>query len=434
MANLKLQDKKFITPENLKLIVNYGLGFASRVKNLEDKEIAPFEADKMYVKDSLTIYDGYIYKAKVTNQSSTFNEIYWDKIGDDITELTLDEIKAMIGLTTEQLTTLSSIILDSEVRLDKTYSSSKIYSSIQDAIDTSKAYTLSELGKMSGASYKVVSVTSDMTDERIIYLLDNGTTFDMYIVENGTPTKIGDTNIDLSDYYTRTEVDNDFLKKTDATSTYATKTEANNKVDKTSILSVTTSTATDDNLYSAKLINGELNKKLNANELVVGDKGEWSALQCELTDGSKCYRLQIDKDGNANIFISTDNWSTYTFKRVCTTGVSDIPLTTITPTFPSTIKLGEIQTIRYSVKNGWANVGIVTNLKASPELFWFNIANGLPKPDKEINSSSHGETGINNASVGFKLDTNGGLAMLVGSEITQPDWWNINFSYPVAES
>ena len=260
MANLILQDKKFITPENLKLIVNYGLGFASRVKNLEDKEIAPFEADKMYVKDSLTIYDGYIYKAKVTNQSSTFNEIYWNKIGDDITELTLDEIKAMVGLTTEQLTTLSSIILDSEVRLDKTYSSSKIYSSIKDAIDTSKAYTLSELGKMSGASYKVVTATSDMTDERIIYLLDNGTTFDMYIVESGTPTKIGDTNIDLSDYYKKTEIDNDFLKKTDANLTYATKNELVDKVDKTDITTTIDSTSTNDTVPSTKAVFTSIDK------------------------------------------------------------------------------------------------------------------------------------------------------------------------------
>ena len=132
--------------------------------------------------------------------------------------------------TKTDIETISSIILDSEVRLDKTYSSSKIYSSIQDAIDTSKDYTLSELGKMSGASYKVVTATNEMTDEKIIYLLDNGTTFDMYIVDNGTPTKIGDTDVDLSDYYTKTEVDNDFLKKTDATSIYATKTELNEKV------------------------------------------------------------------------------------------------------------------------------------------------------------------------------------------------------------
>ena len=112
MANLNLQDKKFITPENLRLIINYGLGFASRVKKLEDKEIAPFEADKLYTKDSLTIYDGYIYKAKATNQSSTFNEIYWDLIGDDITELTKSDVEAMVGLSAEEIETLSKIILE----------------------------------------------------------------------------------------------------------------------------------------------------------------------------------------------------------------------------------------------------------------------------------------------------------------------------------
>ena len=137
--------------------------------------------------------------------------------------------KEVVGAINE-VKDMADLILDTEVRLDKTYSSSKIYSSIQDAIDTSKAYTLSELGKMSGASYKVVTATNEMTDEKIIYLLDNGTTFDMYIVDNGTPTKIGDTDVDLSDYYTKTEVDNDFLKKTDATSIYATKTELNEKV------------------------------------------------------------------------------------------------------------------------------------------------------------------------------------------------------------
>ena len=39
----------------------------------------------------------------------------------------------------------------------------------------------------------------------------------------------GTGDIDLSEYYTKTEVDNDFLKKTDAASTYATKTELNEK-------------------------------------------------------------------------------------------------------------------------------------------------------------------------------------------------------------
>ena len=89
--------------------------------------------------------------------------------------------------------------------------------------------------------------------------------------------------------------------------------------------------------------------------------------------------------------------------------------------------------IRYSVKNGWANVSIIMNLNASPELPWTSIATGLPKPDKEVNTSSFGETSVNNASIGFRLKENGILEMLVGSEITESDWWNINFSYPVKE-
>ena len=141
--------------------------------------------------------------------------------------------KEVVGAINE-VKDMADLILDTEVRLDKTYSSSKIYSAIQDAIDSSKSFTLAEIGKMSGASYKVVTSTTEMTDGKIIYLLENGATYDMYITETaGTVTKIGDTAIDLSSYLKITDAESAYLKKTEATSTYVAQTSFNNHINDT---------------------------------------------------------------------------------------------------------------------------------------------------------------------------------------------------------
>lgn len=473
MANLNLQDKKFITPENLKLIINYGLGFASRVKNLEDKEIAPFEADKLYTKDSLTIYDGYIYKAKVTNQSSTFNEIYWDLIGDDITELTKDDIKDMLGLTTEQLTTLSSIILDSEVRLDKTYSSSKIYSSIQDALDTAKAYTLSELGKMSGASYKIASSTSDMTDEKIIYLLQNNTTFDMYIVESGTPTKIGDTSIDLSDYYTKTEINNDFLKKADATLTYATKTELSEKanddevVKKDDIVTTIDSTSTDDTIPSAKTIykNSVRIKDLSFSytdtlttleEVILtiinntnpqnfksgvysgriisthdggGDLGTWNGNYILTVSHNNYYGTSgiVNTQGlSFNIHYTDGKWIV---RKLCTTSVADVPKTAITWSDETNYK-SSYTGCYYMVKNGICYVALDINIISESSKGVKLKDNSLPKSSFDyIHRSIPPHNSMGEA---LTLSVVNGVITLYNG--TNGCRYLDSFSYPVAES
>lgn len=129
--------------------------------------------------------------------------------------LTTEDIEDMLGLSTEELAGLASIISDTEVRIDKTYSSSKIYTELQRVLADSKTYTLSEIGKASGASYKVAASTANMTDPKYIYLLKNGDTYDLYIYEedSATATKIGETAIDLSDYYAKTEINNAFVDK-----------------------------------------------------------------------------------------------------------------------------------------------------------------------------------------------------------------------------
>ena len=158
MATFKREIKKLPSEQNLRLLSSLVISLANKTSSVEDKCITPWKAGETYQKDvSFVIYNGYIYSCSVTNKDDAFTESHWMKLADSFDELSVEDVKAFLNLTPEQLQTLSSIISDTEVRLDKTYSSSKIYTDIKQCLDDSKAYTLAELGKASGASYKVVS-------------------------------------------------------------------------------------------------------------------------------------------------------------------------------------------------------------------------------------------------------------------------------------
>ena len=221
---LKRAIKKIPSEQNLKLLSSLIISLANKVDSTSEKCINPFTPNTAYAKGSYVTHDNYIYESKLACNDADWVESHWVRLSDTIDEIDVDTLKGYLGLTSEQIETLSKIILDSEIRLDKTWSSSRVYSSIQDAIDTSKAFTLAELGKASGASYRVVSSTGEMTDQKYIYLMSDGSgSYNMYIVEDdGTATQIGNTTLKLSDYYTKTEIDSDFLKKTDADGKYAT--------------------------------------------------------------------------------------------------------------------------------------------------------------------------------------------------------------------
>ena len=186
-----------------------------------------------------------------------------------------------LGGLIKKVNEITDVIDDNNTKTNGTYSSLKIYEVIQEAIQTSKDYTLEEIAKLTGASYLVVSSVDEMTDQRIIYLLDNGTNFDMYILQgDGSTIQIGTTDINLTDYYTKSEVDNEFLKKTDATGTYATvsalgsiendvdvhindtiahmtQVEKNNIIGKDKIVTSLDNTVTDEQIPSAKIIYDE---------------------------------------------------------------------------------------------------------------------------------------------------------------------------------
>ena len=81
----------------------------------------------------------------------------------------------------------------------------------------SETYTRSEvkdlIGSLTHINIKVVSSIDDVTEPNVIYLVPvssgkSGDYYNEYILVNGNPELIGNTRVDLSDYYTREQTDN----------------------------------------------------------------------------------------------------------------------------------------------------------------------------------------------------------------------------------
>lgn len=93
-----------------------------------------------------------------------------------------------------------------------------------------ETYTRSEVdalvGSLTHINIKIVSSTDDVTEPNVIYLVpmssgESGDYYNEYILVNGSPELIGNTRVDLSDYYTR-EQTNDLLNKKQPIGSYVT--------------------------------------------------------------------------------------------------------------------------------------------------------------------------------------------------------------------
>lgn len=258
MATLNLNEKKIPSAENLRLIAQLCISLANKQSSLEDRCIAPWRSGEIYQKDiSYVSHDGYIYLCSVSNNDTDFTESHWTKLSDTISEFTKADIEALVNLTPEQITNLQSLIDDTSISTTHTNSSSHIYMAIQDAIAECKDDTLKQIAKKVSSSYKIANTTADIVSADYIYLLSNGTNYDLYVLVDGTATKVGDTNIDLSEYVKTTDLA-DYMKTSDADGKFATITTVDGKVDKTNVLTSLDNSATDEQVYSASVINAEL--------------------------------------------------------------------------------------------------------------------------------------------------------------------------------
>ena len=257
---LNLGSKKKFVEDNIRYIIQILTGLMASQSTIESQCLLPYDETKTYAKGQICLYNNYLYLCKTTC-TGPFDESKWSKQTDSFDELDLDTIKTLLGLTPEQLETMANLI-STEIRLDKVFSSSETYTRIDNALKEAKQYCITQLAQKSTGSFKIATSVSEVTDENYLYLIMNAVSskYDIYALVDGSVEKLTTVEVNLDNYFTKSEIEADFLKKTDVDSKYATITTVDGKVDKTDILTAKSDTATDEQVYSAKSVNSQLNE------------------------------------------------------------------------------------------------------------------------------------------------------------------------------
>ena len=269
--SFNLPKRQIPSEANLRRIIQILTGLMASQSTIESQCLLPYDETKTYAKGQICLYENQLYLCKTTT-TGNFDQSKWILQENSFDELTLDQVKALISLTDQELKTMTQLISDSEVRLDKTYSSSKIYTDIQDAISSCKQYVLIELAKKSTGSFKKANDTTEVTDGNYLYLIMNSVTskYDIYALVDSNVELLTSVDVNLDDYLTKTDAENTYLKKTDADGKYATITTVDGKVDKTDIVDNLTSTNTDKPLSAnqGKVLKDEVDLKANDSDVV----------------------------------------------------------------------------------------------------------------------------------------------------------------------
>ena len=205
----------------------------------------------------------------MANEKVVPQSVFEESIKDLLTELvnsTFDwqeysdsEISDILEITDDQAMELTKIINDQIVANNKLWSSSKTDSEIQNVLIDANKYADELIGQISSISLEYVTTlpTSDIKSNVIYILQGNPNTLNVYNTSTSAFVSVGDLNLDLTGYYTSTQVDN----------LLADKADDNTVVHADDVVQDLTTTSGTTVLSSAGL-QTELDKKANNDEVV----------------------------------------------------------------------------------------------------------------------------------------------------------------------
>lgn len=138
-------------------------------------------------------------------------------MGKNYTILSNQAINYLCGVLRDS-TNVADGISDLAAATDSTFSSYKI-SQLLTTLETNvKSYSDDLVSHLTHLELELGATTADVTKENVIYLIPDGVTanaYDQYLLINGAPLNIGGTQIDLTQYLTKTAADAAYASATD---------------------------------------------------------------------------------------------------------------------------------------------------------------------------------------------------------------------------
>ena len=152
---------------------NAGGGSASSEEQIKD-----WVSGSSYLEGDYIYREGEIYRCLTSNNDVDFDEANWKQLTYGIDELSKEDVEGLLGLTEEEIETMANLIADTEVRLDKTYSSSKIDNDFLKKVDADSKYaTITTLTTHTNDANIHVTTTDKAKWDKVIDKVDT-TDFD----------------------------------------------------------------------------------------------------------------------------------------------------------------------------------------------------------------------------------------------------------------
>ena len=196
----------------------------------------------------------------------------------DYEPYTNEQIAEIFDLDNVTAKSLSKVINDEYVAKNKVFSNEHTMELLSKTLAEANQYTTEQIANSGKLERKIVTSTSEVVDENILYLILTDSTnniYTQYMLIDGQATPLGTTQINLNDYLKtidfNTAIDeyakkntvvlqNDVvgdlttLSSNQVLSTQGVSDELDKKVDKTSIVTSIDSSSTDSELPTAKSV------------------------------------------------------------------------------------------------------------------------------------------------------------------------------------